>query len=86
MFRVQKKDGTLEDFDSIKLTSGITKAGASEEEAQKVLSVVEAWLPTVAVDGVVKSFEIKNKVLESLNETNPAAVTNFESYKKAQEN
>jgi transcriptional regulator NrdR family protein len=86
MFRVQKNDGTLEDFDSNKLTSGITKAGASDEEAQKVLSEVEAWLSTVAVNGVVKSLEIKNKVLELLQETNPAAVTNFESYKKSQEN
>ena len=84
MFRIQKKDGTLEDFDSNKLTGGITKAGASEEEAQKVLSEVEAWLPTVAVNGVVKSLEIKNKVLELLNETNPAAVTNFENYKKTE--
>lgn len=83
MFRVQKKDGTLEDFDKGKITSGVVKAGGSEEDAEKILAGIEAWLPTSAVNGVVKSVDIREKGLEILREVNPAAAANFESYKKA---
>jgi len=84
VYKVQKKDGTLEDFDRNKILNGVVRAGGSPEDAQKVLAEVETWLPTVAKEGVVKSYEIRTKVLSILNQINPAVAKSFESFKKSQ--
>lgn len=82
MFKVQKKDGSQEDFDDNKILEGVVKAGGSNEDAQKVLEEVKAWLPTAAVDGVVSSLDIRSKGLDSLRTVNPEVAAKFESYKK----
>jgi transcriptional regulator NrdR family protein len=82
MYKVQKKDGSLQDFDRNKIVSGVLKSGASSEEAEKVAAAIDAWLPTVADQGVVKSPDLHRKVLEILRIVNPAAAASFESYKK----
>ncbi|PIS14589.1 hypothetical protein COT64_01710 [Candidatus Shapirobacteria bacterium CG09_land_8_20_14_0_10_39_12] len=82
MFKVQKKDGVQEDFDRNKLVSGVMKAGGTAEEAEQVAVAIEAWLPTVAVDSVVNSADIRVKGLEVLRTVNPTAAASFESYKK----
>lgn len=83
MYKVQKKDGNLEDFDRSKITNGLVKAGASEEEAEKVASEIEAWLPTAAVDNVVNSLDIRVKGLDALKTVNPEVAAKFEDYKKS---
>jgi transcriptional regulator NrdR family protein len=82
MYKVEKKDGKTEEFDKNKVLTGVTKAGGSAEEAQKVLEEVEAWLPEVAEDGVVKSSDVRTKVLAVLRTVNSEAAKTFESYKK----
>jgi transcriptional regulator NrdR family protein len=82
MYQVQKKDGRLEAFDRSKLIRGALAAGATTEEAEKVATGIEAWLPTAEVDGVVRSADLRTKSLELLREVNPAAATSFEAYKK----
>jgi len=85
MYKVEKKDGALEDFDNGKIVSGIVKAGGTESDAHKVLEQIEAWLPTVAKDGVVQSADIRVKGLEILREVNPEVAASFESFKKAEQ-
>lgn len=85
MYKVQKKDGSLEDFDRGKITAGVMKAGGSAEDAEKVAAEIDAWLPTVAESGVVKSTDIRTKGLESLRQVNPTAANSFESYKKSKD-
>lgn len=82
MFKVQKKDGRLEDFDRNKVLNGLVKSGATSEEAEGITGQIETWLPTVAVDDVIKTREIRDKVLELLREVNPQAADAFESYQK----
>lgn len=82
MFKVQKKDGQLEDFSRSKLTDGVIKSGASPEEAEMVAAKVEEWLPTIALNQVVKTIDLRNKVLEVLRQLNPAVATSFEIYHK----
>jgi len=79
MYKVKKRDGSLEDFDRGKVLKGALGAGASSQEAEQVVSAVEAWLPTVAVVG---SNEISSKVIEVLKSVNPTAAASFESYQK----
>jgi len=83
--KIQKKDGRLEDFDRNKIINGVVKSGATSEQAEEVARQVETWLPTSAVNGVVRSMAIRNKVLEMLRGLNPQAAATFETYKKPSE-
>lgn len=80
--QVQKKDGTLEPFDRNKIKNGLIKSGASEAEAESIASQVEVWSQTVAVNNVVKTADIKTKVLGLLRSANPTAAAAFEAYRK----
>lgn len=80
--KVRKKDGRIELFDRGKMATGIQKAGASPEEAEKVASEVETWAQSAALDGVISSVELKTKILELLRTTNPTAATSFEQFRK----
>jgi transcriptional regulator NrdR family protein len=82
MYKFIKKDGSLEDFDRNKIVSGVVKAGGTAEEAEKVASAIEAWLPATAANNVVKSQDVRTKALEVLGTVNPTAVANFEAYQK----
>lgn len=83
MYQVQKKDGSLVDFDRSKIVNGVMMSGAMPEQAEQVAVGVEGWLPTVAVNNVVKTADIRVKVLEILKALNPSAGATFESYQKA---
>jgi len=83
LYKVQKKDGSLEDFDRGKIVNGVIKAGGSSADAEQVATQIEAWLPTAAVNGIVKSTDIRTKGLEALRTVNPTVAASFESYRKA---
>jgi hypothetical protein len=80
--RVQKKDGRLEDFDRNKVLNGVVKSGASVGEAETITQQIEAWVQTAAVNGMVSSMNLRQKVLEVLKATNPVAGEAFENYRK----
>jgi len=82
MYKVEKKNGNLEDYDKNKIVSAVIKAGGTKEEAEKVVSGLDLWLLTAAVNGVVKSEQIKVKGLEILKSINPTAAGSYENYKK----
>lgn len=82
MYKVQKRDGGLEDFEDGKIIDGVTSAGGSNEDAQSVLSGIQSWLPGAAKDGVVNAADIRTKVIELLGQVNPEATKNFEAYRK----
>jgi len=82
MYQVQKKNGSLVDFDQNKIITGIIKAGGSQENAQKIATDIETWLPTVVVNNVVKVLDIRSKVIEQLKTVDSTVATNFESYQK----
>jgi len=80
--KVQKRDGKLEGFDRSKISNGVVKSGATPEQAEKIASQVEVWAQVAAVDGVIKSSDVRPKVLELLRSANPEAADNFEAYRK----
>lgn len=82
MYKVLKKDGSVQDFDWKKITSGVLSAGGSQEDADKVAEEVELWLSTVADEGVIISNDLHIKVLETLRSVNPDAAKRFEAYRK----
>ena len=83
MYKVLKKDGKVEDFNWQKLISGVMKAGASKEEADKVASEIEIWLANVADgDSKIKSYDLHMKVIEALTKINPAVGSSFKNFRK----
>jgi len=82
MLKVQKKDGTLEDFDRNKILNGLLKSGSTPEEAESLTTQVESWVSGTAVNETINSTDIRTKVLELLKTVNPTAAGNFENYKK----
>ncbi|MDO8504121.1 MAG: ATP cone domain-containing protein [bacterium] len=80
--KVEKKDGTQEDFDRNKVASGIVKSGAASDVAENVASQVESWAGGAAVAGVIRAADIRAKVLELLRAANPEIATSFEMYQK----
>ena len=79
---VEKKDGQQEPFDKNKIVNGLLRSGAAEAEAQNLATQVETWVQTAAINGVIKSLEVRAKVLELLHNINPTAAAAFESYRK----
>lgn len=82
MFKIQKRDGTLEDFDRRKIITAAVKSGATNEEAEKLAREMEAWLSGRAVNGTVKSSDLRLKALSLLNSINQSVKTSFEYYRK----
>lgn len=82
MLKVQKRDGGLEDFDKRKVVVGILKAGASNSEAERLASEIETYAQNIANHGVIKSQEIRSKILETLKTSNPTLGNSFEFYRK----
>jgi len=82
MYKVQKKDGSLEDFDKTKIVNGLVNAGATENEAEKVASEIEAWIPTAATNNIINSLDIRVKGLDVLKLINPEIAAKFEDYQK----
>ena len=80
--KVMKKDGRIENFERSKVKNGVIKSGATPEQAEKVASQVEAWAQGAAVDGTIKSGDIRPKVLEFLKTINAEVASRFEAYKK----
>lgn len=83
--KVQKKDGRLEDFQRAKVVAGVMKSGADFDQAQEVGRQVEAWVGGAAVNGVITSEAIRQKVLEVLRAVNPTAAAAFEAYRKPEQ-
>lgn len=82
VLKVEKRDGRMEGFDRNKIVGGLIKSGATTGQAEDIATQVEVWAQGAAEDGVVKSSDIRTKVLELLRLANPEAADNFTAYKK----
>lgn len=80
--QIQKKDGRMEPFDRNKVLGGVIKSGATPEQAESIATQIEAWAQTAAIGGVIRSSEVRIKVLELLRLVNLEAAANFETYQK----
>ncbi|MDD3531754.1 MAG: ATP cone domain-containing protein [Candidatus Shapirobacteria bacterium] len=80
--KIQKKDGRIEDFDKEKLERSVFSAGATKGQSQLVTQEVEEWLYNVALEEIVNTQEIRNKIIGSLTEKNPRAAKSYQEYQK----
>lgn len=80
--KVQKRDGRIEPFMREKLLNGMIKAGATQDQANSVADQIESWALGAAQNGVIKTSDIRTKLLELLRTVNAQAAMAFESYIK----
>jgi transcriptional regulator NrdR family protein len=80
--KVEKKDGEVEEFQVTKLRGSCMYAGASAEEAEKVTQDMQQWALENHQNGVVKTADMRAKIIELLKQLNPDAASRYESYKK----
>lgn len=82
LIKVEKKDGTQEPFMREKIINGVTRSGGTPEQAESITAQIEGWVTTTALNGVIKTVDIRNKLLELLRGLNPQAAATFEAYIK----
>lgn len=82
--KVEKKDGSLEAWTRGKLVQSMVKAGATLDQSEGIATQVEEWVVGNAADGVIKTSDVRMKVLELLELSNPSAKQAFEAYQKGE--
>lgn len=80
--KVKKRDTSLEDFNYDKLLASLTKAGLDVNNAEVVAREIVEWAIANAVENVVTYVELREKVMNRLNEEFPAEANAYTFYKK----
>ncbi|MDP2874099.1 MAG: ATP cone domain-containing protein [bacterium] len=80
--KVEKRNGSLQDFDRSKLAASLVNAGATDADAQKVAVDVEAWAKAKAVNDVIKSQAMRDKVIAVLRTEYPQVAEGYEAFTK----
>lgn len=78
--QVIKRDGSVEDFDRGKLLVSMIAAGATPEQAEEGVKMIEGWIQ--AQTGSVSTLVIRTRVAEYLKAQNPMAAGQYASYHK----
>ena len=80
--KVEKRDGDLEDWNYDKILLSIGKSMMPLKKAEKIASQIEKWAEKESKKGLVTSTDIRDKIIETLKESDPIAAEAYELYKK----
>ena len=83
MVKIQKRDGRTEDYERKKLLLSLIRSDSPPDQAERILSNIESWLTTQEGE-IIKSSEIKTKILDILKRINPQAARVYKTYRKSQ--
>lgn len=56
--------------------------GLSDTDIQNVLDSIDSWLPTIAMDNIVDSMDIRAKLIEEVQKINTDAANKIRDYIK----
>ncbi|KKR27727.1 MAG: hypothetical protein UT61_C0068G0005 [Candidatus Woesebacteria bacterium GW2011_GWA1_39_8] len=79
---VIKREGTTENFSLDKIIASVAKAGATLEAAEQIGTEVESWVTSAAVDGKIRSGDIRAKIVEEIMKVDPLAASTYDAYVK----
>jgi transcriptional regulator NrdR family protein len=82
VIKVEKRDGSLQDWDKGKVLNSLAQVGLSSVETESVANLIEAWVIKNAPNDTVKSDVVRTKVIELLGIINPEASQKFAAYRK----
>lgn len=80
--KVQKRDGSFQDFDVSKLARSLVGSGLPQEEADGIASEIEMWAQDMAKEDTIHSADIRSRVIEVLRNDYSEAAETYESYTK----
>ncbi len=80
--QVKKRDGQTEEFSRNKIYRSVAAAGLSPNDANMVTNQVQAWAESSEQETVATQ-EIRNKVIQLLEERDPTVAESYRNYKKA---
>lgn len=80
--QVEKRDGSLQEFDRNKLKGGLMSAGLADEDAESLTVDVEAWMEDVAEDDTVASQAIWEKVVDELEYLDPDVAEKYRGFRE----
>lgn len=79
--KVEKRNKSIEDYDSEKIKKIVVAAGLTEKEAKQLCGAVNKWLEESGKSQVT-SLQIRDKVLVEIQEMNKTAANKFIWYEK----
>lgn len=82
--QVQKRDGSLEDFDQGKIARVVHAAGLTEDQAQTLAETLNQWANAIGKP-LISTREIRDKVIEELYKVNRNAANLFVWYQGTKE-
>ncbi|MCL4354193.1 ATP cone domain-containing protein [Patescibacteria group bacterium] len=82
--KVKKRDGSLEDFNQMKIAIVVTAAGLTHEEGQQLAVKITDWA-RIYSNPAITSLQIRDKVIEELQKLNPNAADLYTWYEKTKD-
>lgn len=82
IIRVEKKDGTTQDWELHKVVNSLAACGVPASETENIGPLIESWVTRNTQNQTIKSEKIRAKVVELLKVIYPQAASAYESYKK----
>jgi transcriptional regulator NrdR family protein len=82
--QIIKRDGRVEDFDTEKIKKVVKAAGLSDVEADELSERISKWAHTLNREEV-SSLEVRDKVIEELQELDEFAANLFAWYQKTKD-
>lgn len=85
LYKILKKDGSVQDYDPQKLVNSVVNAGGTAEQGQEVASLMEPWLSQMQESGVesIQSQELKSEVASILRGIDPGIAATYETFIKS---
>jgi 2-phosphoglycerate kinase len=80
--KIKKRDKSIEGWSDDKLITSMSKAGVPIDKAQKIAGDIKNWARKNAVNYVVTSVELRDKVIESIKVEFPAQADSYQAFKK----
>lgn len=79
--QVEKRNGTHENFDSLKLRNSFIAAGLDEVTANDLLQEIENWAENNSRGGVITTRAIWQEVIRELSERDRDAAARYRGYR-----
>jgi len=81
--KVIKRDGSIQDYDKIKIERVVKAAGLNDEQATDLASKVSDWVKTQ--DNEITSLQIRDRVIVEIQKVDRTAANLFIWYEKTKD-
>ena len=80
--KIQKRDGSIENWSEDKIVTSIAKAGVPLNEAETYAAKLKSWAKTNSNNGTLRSTQLRDSVIAEIEASYPAEAENYKVYKQ----